>query len=112
MQLLKLPQATFVNLIFYRTEVQQIMTEIDLGYRSTDYITTAQKHMDSGNIQECLRVLKSGVQIGAEPKHLLITAHNNALNGMKKLMTIPSAKKNIQPKQNIFTGNINIELLK
>ena len=95
-------------MILSRTDIQEATTEIDLGYRSTDYITTAQKHMDSGNIQECLRVLKSGVQIGAEPKQLLITAHNNALSGMKKLLTIPSAKKNnIKPKQNIFSGNIN-----
>ena len=63
--------------------------------------------MDSGNTQECLKIIRNGIEIGAKPKQLLLTAHKNALNGMKKLMAIPSAKKTTKPqiaKQNGSSG--------
>ena len=101
--------------------MQQEDHKINLGFHAWNYIGAAQKFLDSGNINKCFMYLVSGIEAGAEPRHLLKTAHTNALNGAKKLMANPSAKKganlrknsvagDTKPSKNGITGNMIVEL--
>ncbi|XP_065067934.1 3-phosphoinositide-dependent protein kinase B-like [Rhopilema esculentum] len=78
-------------------ESQLSTDDDDLGLQSMAYITTAQAKLDEGDVDGCLKIILQGTTVGAEPAILLSRAHQNVLNGQKKLMALPSAKKSIQP---------------
>ena len=81
-----------------RSGESQISTDDDdLGMQSMAYITTAQAKLDEGDVDGCLKIILQGTAVGAEPAILLSRAHQNVLNGQKKLMALPSAKKSMQP---------------
>ena len=73
-----------------------------LGKTAVEYIASAQKQADANNIEECLNILQQGIESRAEPIHLLINAHHNAVNGMKKLISLKD--KTTKPAQNSITG--------
>lgn len=92
-----------------RKRTGQKVYHCELGHGSTAYVVAAQEHIDAGNIQECLRIIRSGIENGAEPKDLLVLAHQNAINGVKKLAAVQKPKvlpahQKANAKQNSIAG--------
>lgn len=89
-------------LLFNRSQPLLLDTlgEYDFGVEAIYYISAAQKKLDSGNIEECLEIIKLGIQRKAKPAEALSRAHQNAVNREKKLWGLPpSARKKKMSKQ-------------
>ena len=70
-----------------------MLGKYEFGLEAMDYISAAQIKLDSGNKEECLEIINFGIERKAKPAEALSRAHQNALNGEKKLWGLPSSKR-------------------